>query len=87
MGDPTGTVSVGSESATLVDSRGLLCPVPIIRLSKAVKAVEVGQLVKLLATDPGSEPDLKAWEKQTGHALLSSERAGDEFHFVVRRMK
>ena len=87
MGDPTGTVSVGSESATLVDSRGLLCPVPIIRLSKAVKAVEVGQLVKLLATDPGSEPDLKAWEKQTGHTLLSSERAGDEFHFVVRRMK
>lgn len=87
MSDPAGTVSVGDESATLVDCRGLLCPVPIIRLSKAVKGVEVGHLVKLLATDPGSEPDLKAWEKQTGHTLLSSERSGSEFHFVVRRMK
>ena len=87
MSDPTGTVDIGGESAALVDARGLLCPVPIIRLSKAVKAVEVGHLVKLLATDPGSEPDLKAWEKQTGHTLLSSERAGNEFHFVVRRVK
>ena len=87
MGDAPNTVTVGTESATLVDARGLLCPVPIIRLSKAVKAVEVGQLVKLLATDPGSEPDLKAWEKQTGHTLVSSDRQADEFHFVVRRKR
>lgn len=87
MSDPAATVSVGSESAILVDCRGMLCPMPIIRLSKAVKGVEVGQLVKLLATDPGSEPDLKAWERQTGHTLLSSERTGSDFHFVVRRAK
>ncbi len=87
MSDAPSTVTVGNESAVLLDCRGMLCPVPIIRLSKAVKAAEIGQLVKLLATDPGSEPDLKAWEKQTGHTLVSSERAGKEFHFVVRRAK
>ena len=74
MSDAPSTVTVGNESAVLLDCRGMLCPVPIIRLSKAVKAAEIGQLVKLLATDPGSEPDLKAW-KQTGHTS-SLRRAG-----------
>lgn len=87
MGDAPNTVTIGTESATLVDARGLLCPTPIIRLSKAVKAVEIGQLVKLLATDPGSEPDLKAWEKQTGNTLVTADREGNEFHFVVRRKR
>lgn len=87
MSDATKDVTSGSESAVTVDCRGQLCPVPIIRLSKAVKGVEVGQLVTMIATDPGSEPDMKAWEKQTGNALVSTSRDGKEFHFVVRRMK
>lgn len=87
MSDATDAVTPGNESATLLDCRGQLCPVPIIRLSKAVKSVQVGQLVKMLATDPGSDPDMKAWEKQTGHAIVSSSHDGKEFQFVVRRMK
>lgn len=87
MSDTPSTVPIGSESAVLLDCRGMLCPIPIIRLSKAVKALEVGSLVKMLATDPGSEPDMKAWEKQTGNSLVSSAREGSEFHFVVRRIR
>ena len=72
---------------TLVDARGLLCPVPIIRLSKAVKSVPVGATVRLLATDPGSEPDVKAWEKQTGNEIVSLTHEGKEFNFLLRRKK
>lgn len=87
MSDTTSGVSVGSDNAVVVDCRGQLCPVPIIKLSKAVKSVQVGQLVKMIATDPGSEPDMKAWEKQTGNSVVSSSRDGKEFTFVVRRIK
>ncbi len=74
-------------SEVLVDARGLLCPVPIIRLSKAIKAVPIGGMVRLLATDPGSDPDVKAWEKQTGNELVSTAHQGKEFSFLLRRKK
>jgi tRNA 2-thiouridine synthesizing protein A len=82
---------MGAESGItpvqVLDCKGLLCPVPIIRLSKAVKAINVGQAIEMLATDPGSMPDMEAYEKQTGHALLVSEKQGDVFRFVVQRTK
>ncbi len=71
----------------LVDARGLLCPVPIIRLSKAIKGIPVGGLVRLIATDPGSEPDIKAWEKQTGNEIVTATHEGKEFNFLLRRKK
>ena len=71
----------------VVDARGLLCPVPIIRLSKAVKGVPIGGTVKLLATDPGSDPDVKAWGKQTGNEVVSATHEGKEFTFVLRRVR
>lgn len=70
-----------------LDCRGLLCPVPIIRLSKAVKGIGVGDRVQMIATDPGSDPDMRAWEKQTGHKLVSSHHEGNEFHFLVEKMR
>jgi tRNA 2-thiouridine synthesizing protein A len=76
-----------SATEVLVDARGLLCPVPIIRLSKAIKGVSVGGLVRLLATDPGSDPDVRAWEKQTGNELVSTAHQGKEFSFLLRRKK
>ncbi len=74
-------------SEVVVDARGLLCPVPIIRLSKAIKGVPVGTTVRLLATDPGSDPDVRAWEKQTGNELVSADHQGKEFNFLLRRRK
>lgn len=78
--------SSGGKVETL-DCRGLLCPVPIIRLSKAVKSIGIGDRVQMIATDPGSDPDMKAWEKQTGHKLVSSHHEGNEFHFLVEKMR
>ncbi len=66
---------------------GLLCPVPIIRMSKAIKQMEIGQVLKLVATDPGSMPDMEAWSKQTGHELLSAFEEEKVFTFFVRKTK
>jgi tRNA 2-thiouridine synthesizing protein A len=76
-----------ADIASTLDCRGLLCPVPIIKLSKAVKTVEVGKVVEMLATDPGSMPDMEAFEKQTGHRVLERSESGGVFRFLVQRTR
>ena len=73
--------------ASTLDCRGLLCPLPIIRLSKAVKTVDVGAVIEMLATDPGSVPDMEAFEKQTGHKILERSEGKGTFRFLVQRTK
>ncbi len=73
--------------ASRLDCRGLLCPIPIIKLAKAVKAMEVGAVVEMLATDPGSVPDIGAFEKQTGHRVLDRSESNGVFRFLVQRTK
>ena len=68
-----------------VDAQGLLCPMPIIKLSQAINLVPVGQNVKLLATDPGSQHDIAAWARQTHHELMESKKEGKTFSYIVRR--
>lgn len=70
-----------------LDYRGLLCPVPIMKIAKAIKTVQVGQVVEMLADDPGAPADMKAWTKQTGHELLDSQEEGGTFRFLIRRAK
>jgi tRNA 2-thiouridine synthesizing protein A len=74
-------------SSRTLDCRGLLCPMPIIQVSKALKGMEVGQILEMLATDPGSKPDMEAWARQTGHELLGVQEEGGLFKFYVRRSK
>ena len=71
----------------VLDVKGLLCPLPIIKLSKAIKEIGVGQVIEMQATDPGAQPDMDAWAKNTGHELISSGVNGDVFVFWVRRVK
>ncbi len=73
--------------ARVLDCKGMLCPIPIVKLSKAVKELQVGQTLRLEATDPGSMPDVAAWSRQTGHEVLSSTQEGKVYTFVVRRTK
>lgn len=76
-----------SEPRTVLDARGTLCPMPIVRLQKAVRGVPVGGLIELIATDPGSDPDVKAWGRETGNEIVEAKRDGGEFRFVIRRMR
>lgn len=68
-----------------LDARGLNCPLPILRTKKALTDMMSGQVLKIIATDPGSVKDFQAFAKQTGHALLASEAAGVEFTFLMQK--
>lgn len=70
-----------------LDCRGLVCPMPVIKLSKAIKTIEKGAVLEMLATDPGSVPDLEAFRKQTGHEIVEQSQREGVFRFLVRRTK
>ena len=69
-----------------LDARGLSCPLPILRAKKALAEMTSGQVLKIVATDPGSIRDFKAFAKQTGNELLGQEEVDGLFvHFLKRR--
>ncbi|CAN5232979.1 sulfurtransferase TusA family protein [soil metagenome] len=69
-----------------VDARGLRCPLPILRAKKALADLDSGQVVRIIATDPGSLRDFQAFSRQTGNPLLAQmEHAGPEYEFLLRR--
>ena len=70
-----------------LDCSGMLCPVPVIKTSKAIKEVQVGEVLQMIATDPGAPADMEAWSRQTGNELLDSHKEGDKFVFYFRRIK
>lgn len=68
-----------------LDTSGLLCPLPVVKTFKAMKTMEIGQVLELIATDPGAMPDMKAWANQTKHELLLAEETGGKFRFLVKK--
>lgn len=68
-----------------LDARKLNCPLPILRCKKALAELQGGQVLKVVATDPGSVKDFHAFCRQTGHEILSSETVGDEFVFIIKK--
>jgi tRNA 2-thiouridine synthesizing protein A len=68
-----------------LDLKGLACPLPIVKTAKALKGLASGELVEVLATDPGSVKDFAAWARVTGNELLESSQFGNVFRFVIRK--
>ena len=68
-----------------LDARGLNCPLPILRTKKSLSDMTSGQVLKILATDPGSVKDFQAFSRQTGNELLSSETVANEFVFFMKK--
>ncbi len=68
-----------------LDARGLNCPLPILRTKKSLSDMTSGQVLKILATDPGAVKDFQAFSKQTGNELLASETANNEFVFFMKK--
>jgi tRNA 2-thiouridine synthesizing protein A len=76
-----------TRTTTVLDLKGLVCPIPIVKISQAVKNVQVGDTVEAYATDPGVLADIPAWAKTSGNELVKMERADKGFRFIVRRLK
>lgn len=68
-----------------LDAKGLNCPLPILRAKKAIAELSSGQVLKIVATDPGSVKDFEAFCKQTGNTLMSSSEAGGAFEFMIKK--
>jgi len=71
--------------STSVDARGLSCPMPIVKTAQAIKPLTSGDLLEVLATDPGSVKDFAAWSRTTGNELVEQTTDGGVFRFVLRR--
>ena len=68
-----------------LDARGLNCPLPILRTKKSLNDMVSGQILRVVATDPGSVKDFQAFSKQTGNELLSAETVSNEFVFIMKK--
>jgi tRNA 2-thiouridine synthesizing protein A len=68
-----------------LDLKGLSCPMPIAKTAKAMRELAPGQLIEVLATDPGSVPDFKAWARTTGNPLLESSEGDGVYRFLLQK--
>lgn len=69
----------------ILDAKGLNCPLPILRAKKALKDINVGEILEVHATDPGSVKDFEAFCRQTGHELLQSLEEGGIYQYQIKR--
>ena len=70
-----------------LDLKGLLCPLPMVRVSQNISKVPIGGVIKATATDPGSLADIPSWARTTGNEVLKTERDGKDLIFYVKRVK
>lgn len=75
-----------STKATIVDARGQSCPGPLVSLAKALRDAARGDLLELVATDPGSRSDVPSWAEISGNELVESRELDGEFSFLVRKV-
>jgi tRNA 2-thiouridine synthesizing protein A len=68
-----------------LDARGLNCPLPILRAKKAIAGLGAGEILEVIATDPGSVKDFEAFCNQTGNELLDTSETSGEFHFSIKK--
>ena len=73
------------DAAKELDTRGLNCPLPILKAKKALSDMVSGELLRVVSTDPGSTRDFQAFARQTGNELVEQSSAGSEFVHVLRR--
>ena len=71
----------------VLDCTGMLCPMPVVKTTKAIKQLQVGQVLKMIATDPGAPPDMAAWSRQTGNEILDQTEEDGKFVFYIKRAK
>ncbi|MFO7603146.1 MAG: sulfurtransferase TusA family protein [Gammaproteobacteria bacterium] len=68
-----------------LDATGLNCPLPILRAKKSLAGLSAGQVLHIIATDPGSVKDFEAFAKQTGNELMESKEEGGKFFFLIKK--
>ena len=70
----------------VLDLKGLPCPMPVVKISKGIKEVDVGQVVEAVTSDPGSLADFPAWAKTSGNEILKTDQDNGEITFFIKRL-
>lgn len=70
-----------------LDFKGLPCPMPVVKISQEINNIEVGQVIEVLTTDPGSLSDFPAWAATSGNEIISTDQTGDVIKIYVKRLK
>ena len=71
--------------ARTLDCKGLSCPLPIVKTAQAIRTLAAGDLIEVLATDPGSVKDFAAWSKVTGNEIVKAGQEGGVFRFLLKK--
>jgi tRNA 2-thiouridine synthesizing protein A len=75
------------EKNDTLDAKGLMCPMPIVKLAKKMKEMKVGEVLELIADDVGSKEDVPAWCKRTGNELVGQKEEGGAFYFYIKKVQ
>ena len=70
----------------VMDLKGLPCPMPVVKISKGIKEVEIGQVVEALTSDPGALADFPAWARTSGNEILKTDQDGEVIKFYIKRV-
>jgi tRNA 2-thiouridine synthesizing protein A len=70
----------------VLDLKGLPCPMPVVKVSKGIKEVDVGQVIEAITTDPGALTDFPAWARTSGNEIVKTEQGEETIHFFIKRI-
>lgn len=79
-------MSEAIKAVKVMDLKGLACPMPVVKVSKGIKEVQVGEIVHAITTDPGALTDFPAWARTSGNEIVDTQQSGDEINFFIRRL-
>jgi tRNA 2-thiouridine synthesizing protein A len=69
----------------VMDLKGMPCPMPVVKVSKGIKEIEIGQVIEAHTTDPGALADFPAWARTSGNEILKTDQTGDVIKFYIKR--
>ena len=69
-----------------MDLKGMPCPMPVVKVSKGIKEIEVGQVLMAETTDPGALADFPAWARTSGNEIIKTDQGGDSTRFYIKRL-
>ncbi len=76
-----------TDANRVFDASGLRCPMPILKTKKEIKEIEIGEILKVIATDIGTKKDFPAWAKRTGNEIIELTEEGDKLIWLIKRVK
>ncbi|MEK6678348.1 MAG: sulfurtransferase TusA family protein [Nitrospirota bacterium] len=69
----------------VLDCKGLSCPMPVLKTKKAIEELKSGQVLEMIATDPGSKNDMEAWANRTGNPIVGTKEDGGTYIFFIKK--